>query len=301
MTPWIARTDADAEVIDEVGSALSNNTLQEWLTAGAILVVAFIIAKIVAKTVGRLMQRTTTSSFLGDLLGRLIAYVIIAFGAVYALEEVGVAIAPLLGALGVIGIAIAFALQSVLENFVAGVLLQIRQPFDRGDEIESMDYEGEVISIDARTMTIRTPDGKTVRLPNAEVIKQPIVNLTLLGLRRTTVDVGVAYGTDIARAARVAEHAVRVVDGVLSEPAVQVWAHSFGASSIDLAVRYWHAPTIAETWRVRHLVTVAIATAFDDNDITIPFPQRTLHIGDATIASVIEGRSTESQTRDASD
>jgi small conductance mechanosensitive channel len=139
------------------------------------------LARLVVKW---LVSRSRTDDFLGDLIGRILSYVIVTFGLAYALDVFGIAIAPILGALGIAGIALAFALQDILENFVAGVILQARRPFS--------DQEGSVVSIDACTITLHTPDGETVKVPSALVIKNSIVNHTQIGRRRTTVDVGVA-------------------------------------------------------------------------------------------------------------
>jgi small conductance mechanosensitive channel len=147
------------------------------------------LARLVVKW---LVSRSRTDDFLGDLIGRILSYVIVTFGLAYALDVFGIAIAPILGALGIAGIALAFALQDILENFVAGVILQARRPFTAGDEVVVSDQEGSVVSIDACTITLHTPDGETVKVPSALVIKNSIVNHTQIGRRRTTVDVGVA-------------------------------------------------------------------------------------------------------------
>jgi small-conductance mechanosensitive channel len=278
----------EAEVITEVGEAIASNGAREWLWALGIMVVAIVASRIARAVLTRLIERTGSSSFLSDFLGRLLGYVVVAFGLVYALEEVGVEITPLLGALGLVGIALAFALQSILENFVAGVLLQVRRPFTTGDDIESQDYVGVITSIDARTMTICTPSGETVRLPNAEVIRNPIINLTENGHRRTTLPVGVAYGTDLQHAVEVTERAVRSANGVLEDPAPVVLVAGFGDSSIDLTAMFWHAPSIAEKLRAQNAVALAVARAFETNEITIPFPQRTLHLA-ADAASALAG------------
>ncbi|MFV0524504.1 MAG: mechanosensitive ion channel family protein [Acidimicrobiales bacterium] len=269
----------DAEVIDTVGQVIDRSDSTDLLVFVTIFVGALIAGRVARYMVGHLLERGgRTDSLLGDLMGRLFGYVIMAFGTVYALDAIGIAIGPLLGALGVIGIALAFALQSLLENFVAGVLLQVRRPFNRGDEVRAMDFEGQVLGVDSRTLSIRSLDGETVRLPNAEVLKHALVNLSLHGRRRTTVEVGVAYGTDVAEASRVLVAGVTKVDGVLPSPAPVALGVRFGPSGIDLAVRYWHQASIAEEWRVRHLVVVAIAESLAEAGITIPFPQRTVHI-----------------------
>lgn len=274
----------DAEVIDAVGNVLGYNDLTDVAFAVGILVGSFILGRLIRAVISRVLDNGPTDSLLGDLIGRMVGYVVVAFGLVYALDSLGIAIGPLLGALGVVGIALAFALQSLLEDFVAGVLLQVRRPFTRGDEIQSLDYEGEILSIDSRTMTIRTPDGETVMLPNAEVIKHPIVNLSSYGRRRTTIEVGVAYGTDIDRAAAIARSALVEVKGVLASPAPVAQAMRFGPSSVDLALLYWHHPSIADEWKIRHDALTAVAQALARADITIPFPQRTVHLADQAAA-----------------
>lgn len=271
-----AQDDSDLSTITE---AIDTSALSWWdyLTAVIILVSAVILGRVIRMVTKRLLVRAKTDDFLGDLIGRIFGYVVVAIGLVYALESLGVAVTPVLGALGIVGFAVAFALQDILENFVAGIILQLGRPFTAGDEIIAADHEGTVLEIDARTVTIRTPDGETVRLPSSEVIKNPLVNHTQLGRRRTTLDVGVAYDSDLDRAAQVALDAATTVDGVLETPGPEVFVHTFGGSSIDLAVKFWHDPSIASHWRVRDEVARSVAKAFDRHGIEIPFPQRVLH------------------------
>ncbi len=275
------RLQAENEPTDlsSIAEAISDNGVDGWqlVTAAGILVGSIVIGRLLRTVVRRVVSRSSTDDFLGDLIGRILAYLIVAFGLFYALESLGIAVAAVLGALGVAGIALAFALKDILENFVAGVILQLRRPFTAGDEILVESHEGTVTAVDARTVTIRTPDGETVRLPSAMVIKNAIVNHTQNGRRRTTIDVGVAYGTDLELATAVARDAANSVEGVSSTPAPEAFVHAFGESSIDIAVRYWHKPSIAELWRVRDRVARAIDRAFADNAIEIPFPQRVVH------------------------
>lgn len=271
----IAQTD-----INDLSNALTGSGLGPWdyATAGLILVVAIVVGRILRTVIRRVVDRSRADNFLGDLAGRVANYLVLTFGLVYALETLGIAIGPILGALGIVGIALAFAFQDILENFVAGIILQVQRPFTSGDEILTVDHEGTITAVDARTITLRTPDGETVRIPSAEVLKNPIVNHSQYGQRRTTVDVGVAYDTDLDHAVITAMAAVEDADGVLGQPQPEVLVRGFGASSIDLAVRYWHEPSIADQWNTRNAVTKAIATAFEHQGINIPFPQRVLHL-----------------------
>lgn len=265
--------------IDALGDALGDSNLDawDWGQAAIILAVGLVLGRAAKLVIARLIRHRRGDDFLADLIGRITGYLIVTFGFVYALESLGVAIGPLLGALGIAGVALAFALQDLLENFVAGIMLQLRRPFGHADEIISGDHEGRVLSIDARSVTITTPDGERVEIPSAEVLKNPIVNLTTEGRRRTTVVVGVAYGTDLTHATDVTLAAAEGCDEVVESPPPRVFVETFGPSSIDLAVHFWHPPRIADVWSARHQVALAIDRAFRDNDITIPFPQRTLH------------------------
>lgn len=251
----------------------------DWGTAGIIMAAAFVLAPITRRVVMSVFERTGTDRLVAQLVGRLAAYLTVVVGLVYTLEELGVAIGPVLGALGIAGIAIAFALQDILANFVAGVIIQIRRPFTTGDEIASGDHVGTVLAVDGRSVTIRTLDGEIVHLPSSLVVKDPLVNYTAEGARRTTLAVGVAYDTDLATAERVIAAAAASVEEVRDHPAPQALVHEFGDNSINFALRYWHDPSIGDMWRVRHAVATAVKRNLDDAGITIPFPQRTLWWG----------------------
>lgn len=266
--------------LSRLSDAIAQRGLDAWdyVIALAILVVALIAGRVLRVAVRRLVDRSRADNLLGDLVGRIANYLVVIFGFVYALDQLGISLGPILGALGIVGVALAFAFQDILENFVAGIILQLQRPFASGDEIVVAEHEGRILSVEARAITIETPDGETVLIPSAEVIKNPIVNHTTRGRRRTTLEVGVAYDTDLGAATAVARDALDDVDGVLASPAPEVLIVRFGASSIDLAVRYWHRPSIADMWQTRHEVALAVATAFEAAGITIPFPQRVLHL-----------------------
>ena len=250
----------------------------EALRAAAVFVVAVVVAVVLRRALVRYVDRNG-SRHIGLLLGRFLGLVVVALGAVYALDVVGVRIGPLLGALGVGGIALAFAAQDILQNLVAGVLLQVRRPFRTGDQIGSGEFEGVVDDINLRTVELTTYDGLTVYLPNAEVLKNPIVNYTRTPHSRTELVVGVAYDTDLEQARQVLMSACRAAEGVQAAPAPEAWVHQFGSSSIDIAVRFWHAADIASRWRVRSAVAVSVKQELDAAGMTIPFPQRTLWFG----------------------
>lgn len=262
----------------EALETLGRLTLGDWLTAGAIVVGSIIIARVVASLLRRVLSRTPASEHGARLISRFVAYVLVVVGFVYALNTVNVPIGPLLGALGVAGLALAFAFQDILENLIAGVGMQIRRPMKPGDEIVTNDYEGTVVDITLRTVVMTTFDGERVYLPNATVWKAPIVNSTERDRRRTTLTVGVAYDTDLDSAKRVLESALRGVEGILENPAPVAQVEEFADSSINFALRYWHRPSMATLWRTRDLAARATKRALDEAGIEIPFPQRVVHL-----------------------
>ena len=272
-------------------------TAVDAVRAAAVFVLTVLVAVVVRRALVRYVDREG-SRHVGRLLGRFLSLVVVALGTVYALDLLGVRIGPLLGALGVGGIALAFAAQDILQNLVAGVLLQVRRPFRVGDQIGSGDYEGVVDDINLRTVELTTYDGLTVYLPNAEVLKQPIVNYTRTPHSRTELTVGLAYDTDLERAREVLMAACRSAAGVQDVPAPEAWVHRFGESSIDIAVRYWHAADIASRWRVRSGVAIAVKRELDAAGMTIPFPQRTLWFGPGE--RVLDVRSADGTSRSPS-
>jgi small conductance mechanosensitive channel len=264
------------EVEDELGEALEGLTAGDWIEAGAVLVAAIVLSRLVQRLACRLVQRGDGESQAARFVGRLLASLVVVGGLVYSLQILGVRLGPLLGALGIGGLALAFAAQTILENLFASVLLQSRRPFRVGDQIATNDLEGTVEDVNFRTVVLRSYDGERVLVPCSQVLNAPIINFTAKGTRRTTLEVGVAYDTDLAVAQEVLLRAAVSVEGVRAQPRVEAWVEQFGESSIDFALRYWHAPDIATLWRVRSGVALAVKSAFDEAGIVIPFPQRTL-------------------------
>ena len=250
----------------------SGLTLTDWIWAGSLALGAVVLSIVVRRVVGRMLSGNM-AEFAARLIARVAAATVLMFGFIYALEQVGVAIGPLVGALGVAGVAVAFAFQDILENLFSGVLLLMRRPFVAGDEISSNGFDGSVEDVNLRTTVLRTFDGQHVYLPNAAVWKNPIVNRTELGTRRTTVALGVSYDTDLDSAQRVMIDAAAEVAGVLESPGPEAWVEAFGGSSIDFAVRFWHRPSVADEWRVRDAVARNLKHRLDEAGIDIPFPQ----------------------------
>ena len=279
MTPVLAALTSIASVAQDdvdLGDALPDDgiTTDQWITAGLTLGGFIVAALVLRMIIERVVRRTDSEGQIASFVARMVRTVVVLIGIVYALDALGVSIGPLIGALGITGIAIAFALTAILENVFASVVLKTRRPIKVGDQITSHDQSGTVEEINFRTVVIRNFDGEKVVLPSAMVNNDVMVNHTDRPVRRTVLPVGVAYGTDLALAQSVILEATQTVTGVLDTPAPQAWITTFNDSSIDFDVRYWHESDVLSMFRARSDVAMAIKSAFDAHGIEIPFPQR---------------------------
>ena len=180
-------------------------------------------------------------------------------------------------ALGVGGVAIGFAFKDVFENFLAGVLLLVREPFSIDDFIECEHIDGQVEEITIRDTHVRQTDGQLVVAPNAMFFKNPVTIRTARDVRRTTVICGVAYGEDVDRARDVIAAAVRGVDAVRDDVRdVEIFAQEFADSSINFEVTWWTGSRPIDIRTSRDKVVAAVKRALDDEGIEIPFPYRTM-------------------------
>lgn len=245
----------------------------DWLWAGGIVLGSITVAIAMNRITRAALGRALGTGMAAIVTARLIGYLLVLIGLVYALSHLGVRVGPLLGALGLGGLVIALALQKVVENFVGALILQARRPFTVGDIVTLNDQTGFVVDIDSRTTVLRGLDGTTIRIPNGEVLSATIINLTRERVRRSELDVGVAYDTDLERATETLRAAVTRVPRVLAQPAPAVLLRRFGASSIDFTIFYWHASDVAGELETTHDLILAVHHGFADAGITIAFPQ----------------------------
>lgn len=267
---------------EEIPEVLGGLDATDWIIFGVVLLVGLLVSRVAKRLVIRAAQRAGAERSSAVLLGKVTGYVLVAAALVYALSSIGVAITPLIGALGIGGLAIAIAMQHSIENVISGIYLETRRPFRRGDEMSTGDHSGFVQDINLRATVLRTYDGRIVHVPNSDVLNSPIVNNTAEAFRRSSLVVGVEYGADLSSVRDTILEAVRGA-GVESEPAPAAWVTSFSESSIDFEILFWHPSDKASEWRVTSDVAMAVKAAFADKGINIPFPQRRLGPVDLTI------------------
>ena len=251
-------------------------TARDWILAGVIVAVGVLLGGLARRVVQRAAGHPDDEQAAADTIGRFVRAALFTIALMYALGVIGLRLGPLVGALGIGGLAIAFAGQSILANVLSSFILQLRRPFRRGDQVAVAGGEGILEHINLRTVTLRTYDGERVMVPCAEVLSNPITNHTAHGRRRTTLTLGVSYAADLEESLGVVSTAVAATDGVLPRPVPEVRVQEFGESGVTIAVRFWHAPDSDTLWRVRSAVAVGVKRALDRAGIEIPFPQRVL-------------------------
>jgi small conductance mechanosensitive channel len=250
-----------------------------------IALVVFVIGAVLAGFVSRhaagALRRTSADPNVITLVDRLLRLSLIVAVALLSLSMMGVPVSAALASLGLAGLAVAFALQNILENFVSGVLLLARKPFRVGEQIRTGEHEGTVSDIDLRVTRLVDYDGETVLIPNADVFRSALINLTRRGRRRTRVMIGIDYRDDHDAAREVIRSAVASTDGVLGDPEVEVLLTELGESSVDFEVRYWTLPDIRSVRHTQDRVLSAAKRAIEEAGMTIPWPIRTLVLDDA--------------------
>jgi small conductance mechanosensitive channel len=258
--------------------------LGAWVLAVVVLVVGALVARLTGRVTRRILRRAGVEASLAVLFSRGLAWALTGIALFYALSVLGVQLGPVIGALGIGGLVVALALQGILQNVFAGVILQARRPFVIGDEIESAEHRGRVVDISSRVVRIESFTGEDVFIPNSEVLDNVIVNQTRPGRRRLDLRVQVAYGTDLDQACAVAERAVREVPGIRVDPPIRCFAEEFEESGVVLELLAWHDPPERVRWQVRSDAVIAVHLAFAEAGITIPFPQRTVWLRDGNVS-----------------
>jgi small conductance mechanosensitive channel len=201
-------------------------------------------------------------------------------GVIVGLAALEVNIGPLLAVIGAAGFVVAFALQNSLGNFASGLLIMMFRPFDVGDAVEVAGVGGTIEAVNLLSTQMKTFDNRAVAIPNNEVWGGVITNITATGQRRVDMQFGIGYDDDIDKAQHVLEDIVNSHELVLKDPAPVIRLNELGDSSVNFIVRPW-AKT-ADVWTVFWDVTREVKKRFDREGISIPFPQRDVHVYQAS-------------------
>ena len=253
-----------------------------------IAIIVFILFWIVAKFSRRFLKnftRNKQSRNLGLVLARLSQGLIILVGAFVALAIVVPSFKPgdLVQLLGVSGVAVGFAFRDILQNFLAGILILITEPFVINDQIVFKDFEGTVENIQTRATTIKTYDGRRIVIPNAELFTNSVTVNTAFDKRRLQYDIGIGYGDDIAEAKRVILQVLRNTRDVLQDPPPEALVVDLAASTINIRARWWVSPPRrSDALDTQDRILSAINNELIANGIDLPFPTQQILFHDQT-------------------
>lgn len=246
------------------------------LGALIIIVVGMWVAKQLTKVIVKVMEGQKVDTTLIGFVSSLAHVALQAFVIIAALEKLNVKTASFIAVLGAAGLAIGLALQGSLSNFASGVLMIIFKPFKVGDLVDAGGVLGTVREIGIFTTHVDTLDNKKTIVPNAKLMSDNITNYSANPTRRVDMEAGISYGDDIDKARSAIEAVLKEVPGILETPAPDIFVSEMADSSVNFKVRPWCKPD--DYWAVYFGVTEGIKKKFDADDITIPFPQRDVHL-----------------------
>ena len=265
--------------MDAVTELTLNQQIILWTKAIVILLAGLLLARLIANALFRAVD-----GFMGvaaaATLKRIVLYGLSAIVVLSTMHQLGFSLGVLLGAAGILSVALGFASQTSASNLVSGMFLVLEKPFAVGDVIRVGGTTGEVLSIDLLSVKVRTFDNLFVRIPNESLIKTEITNLSRFPIRRYDMQVGVAYKEDLAQVHELLIEVADAYEYCLDHPRPLIIFQGFGESSMDLQFSVW---TTKENYlRVRNELPPRVKQAFDDAGIEIPFPHRTVYTGAET-------------------
>lgn len=266
---------SDPSAVDQIIDLIVRFGMQ-ILAAVVILVVGLWLAKkirtlFVATLEKRSVDPTLVGFFSSLLYGAFAIFVVIA-----AISKLGVQTTSFIAVIGAAGLAVGLALQGSLANFASGVLLILFKPFQAGNFIKAGGEMGTVVEVGILMTEFKTPDNIKIIMPNSQVMGGPITNFSAHPTRRVDMTVGVSYTDDLNKAKKIIEDLLEADERILKEPAPQVVVGNLGDSSVDFIVRPW--VNAADLWPVKFDFTKAVKEKFDAEGVSIPFPQRDVHL-----------------------
>lgn len=268
---------------------LENFVTEEFISLLIRVAIILIIGLPVILMLRRWAQSFVTKHYAthyGMLAGKVVFYTGLITLIITVMGELGISLAPLLGAAGVLGIAIGFASQTSVSNIISGLFLIAEQPFKVDDIITVGNHSGFVTSIDTLSVKIRTFDNRFVRIPNETIIKTEVINNTRFPIRRFNANISVAYKENISRVREILLEVAEKNEYALSEPEPMVIFDMYGSSSIDLLLLVW-APK-DEFIPLKNSINEEVKARLDKEGIEIPFPHVSLYSGEATKSIPIE-------------
>jgi small-conductance mechanosensitive channel len=245
----------------------------------------YFAARMLKSVVKRFTRQHRQARNLGLVLGRLSQGIVMLVGLFVALSIIipSFKAGDLIQLLGISGVAIGFAFRDILQNFLAGILILLTEPFQIDDQIIFKNFEGTVENIQTRATTIRTYDGRRIVIPNSELFTNSVMVNTAFENRRLEYDIGIGYGDDIDRAKQLIKEAIASVDGVLKNPSPDALVVALAESTVNIRVRWWISPPRRmDALDTQDKVLTAIKKKLVANGIDLPFPTQQILFHDQT-------------------
>jgi small-conductance mechanosensitive channel len=251
-----------------------------------VFLIFFVVARVIKQVVKRFTRNRRHARNLGLVLGRLAQGAIVLAGLFVSLSIVipSLRAGDLVQLLGISGVAIGFAFRDILQNFLAGILILLTEPFQINDQIVFKNFEGTVENIETRATTIRTYDGRRIVIPNSELFTNSVTVNTAFDNRRIEYDVGIGYGDDLAQAKALMLEAINSVDEVLKDPAPDVLVLELAESTINIRARWWIKPPrrIDDLTSRDRVLSAMKQKLYVENGIDLPYPTRQILFHDQT-------------------
>jgi len=261
---------------NQISGLVTLETAASVLRAAVLIIVGLLAARIVSRALASLVAREADRQKV-SIVRRLSFYSIAGLFFIAAMVELGFNFGVILGAAGILSVAIGFASQTSASNVISGLFLLGEKPFSIGDVIKVGETLGEVLSIDLLSVKLRTFDNLFVRIANENLIKSEITNLTRFPIRRIDLQVGVAYKEDMRKVMKILDEVADANPLVLANPNPLFIFKGYGDSALEFQFSVW---TLRENYlQTMNSIKVEIKETFDANDIEIPFPHRTLYMG----------------------
>jgi len=252
-------------------------TVFSIIAALVVIIVGYFVAVIISRYIRKAMLRAKMAKILAEFTSRVTRILIIIFVVAIGIGFLGVDVGAALLSLSVVsGFVLGFAFQETLGNLAAGFMIAITKPFKKGDYVDIADKSGTINSVGASITKITTIDNKRVIIPNSKIWGEPIVNYTALNQRMIDMRVGIGYSDNMDKSIKIAMDVLKKSKYVLKDPTPTVAVAELGDSSVNLLIRPW--VKTGDYWKAKWEITQQIKEAFDKEGVSIPFPQRDVHL-----------------------
>ena len=271
--------------IDWAGLMAQGQTLAVEYGVQAVLAILIfyvgrMIARMVTNAIRKLMQKQETDKILESFVSNMAYWLMMTFVIIAAINQLGIQTTSLIAVMGAAGLAVGLALQGSLSNFAAGVLIVMFRPYRVGDYVEAAGVAGSVEQVQILSTVLKTPDNKKIIIPNSSIMSSIITNYSANDTRRVDLVFGVGYSDDLDKVRSILEEITGADDRIMKDPACVIQVHELADSSVNFVCRPW--VSTADYWAVYWDLTEKVKKRFDQEGISIPFPQQDVHIHQVT-------------------